>query len=196
MKDEIPTGSTEPSKIIHEPGRYQAGPHTEPPPTFQPPWMAQPGPESSENAAQAATTGSGGPGHKIEEVPVVESFAGDGAWVDDSERLPKPMRYAFADMSGVVFGVWIPVLLAFFLPWNQWGSYPKLFAGMDAGHVVVALIIAIPPWYVLTRHLLRGRLWDGILDMLLWAIWESLTMIALCYLYPDRAQHVIWNASN
>jgi hypothetical protein len=129
-------------------------------------------------------------------VPIVESFAGEGGRQDYAESLPAPMRYAFADMSGVVFGVWIPVLLAFFLPWEEWGSYPKLFAGMDAGHVVVALIIAIPPWFALTKHLARGRLWDGILDMLLWAIWESLTMIALCYLYPDRAQHVIWNASN
>jgi hypothetical protein len=98
-------------------------------------------------------------------------------------------------MSGVVFWVWIPALLAFFLPWEQWVGQTQVVGSLSASRLVVALIIAIPPWIVLTRHLARGRMWDGVLDMFLWAIWECMAIITLCYLYPARAEQAIWNAS-
>jgi hypothetical protein len=60
----------------------------------------------------------------------------------------------------------------------------------------VAVLIALPPFIVLTIHLAKGRLWDGIMDMFLWAIWECIVMILLCFLYPDRGADVIWHASD
>ncbi len=105
------------------------------------------------------------------------------------------MRLVYGDMAGVVFLCWIPILAAFFLPWSLFMPDVVLVGELTVLHLAVAGLIAVFPWIVLILHLVRGRIWDGILDMLLWAIWECLIVITLCYLYPDRAQALFWNAS-
>jgi hypothetical protein len=109
--------------------------------------------------------------------------------------LGEPMRLVFGDMSGAFFLVFIPVLFAFFFPWNLWLPNIAVAKGLTVRHLALACTIAIFPWIVLTLHLARGRLWDGILDMFLWAIWECGIMITLCYLYPHRAEAVLYNAA-
>lgn len=110
-------------------------------------------------------------------------------------KLPPPLRFIFGDMLGVVILVWLPVFLAFFIPWELYGLNIKLGKQLTLGMLFSALIIALPPWIILSRHLLRGRLWDGIIEMFLWAIWECGAVIFLSYLHPEQAEKVIWNAS-
>ncbi|MCX6645804.1 MAG: hypothetical protein NTY09_05535 [bacterium] len=109
--------------------------------------------------------------------------------------LPPPMKMVFADMAGVVFLVWLPIMAAFLLPWSVWVDSTPIIRGLNKVHIIVALIISLPPWIVLMMHLKRGRLADGILDMFLWAIWESIIMISMCYLYPRESEKLIWHAS-
>ncbi|GAG22329.1 unnamed protein product, partial [marine sediment metagenome] len=91
--------------------------------------------------------------------------------------------------------VFIPVIFAFFFPWNSLIGDITLFRDITLADLAMNGIIAVFPWIVLILHLVRGRIWDGILDMMLWAIWECFIMLILCYLYPDRAESVIWHAS-
>lgn len=116
--------------------------------------------------------------------------------------LPPPIRLVFGDMAGVVFLVWFPIMAALLIPWTNWLSMDPMVIGFGKNAMVISLvqlivplIIAFPPWIVLMIHLKRGRLWDGILDMFLWAIWESLIMIIMCYLYPGHTEKLIWHAS-
>ena len=114
-----------------------------------------------------------------------------------SEKPPAPpSRFVYGEMAGAVFWCWIPVFLAFFLPWHSWLPRQPVIGDLSLIHLVVAVIIALPPWIVLLMHLVRGRLADGITDMLLWAIWECLAMVFLCYFYPDRGRDVLWQASS
>jgi hypothetical protein len=167
----VPTGSASPSRILRESGEE---------------WIA-PNPIMHEETDMSH-------GHEplrvLEGEPVTEDY-------DYQHRAPiTPLRFAFGDMIGVFFLIWIPVLIAFFVPWDSMTNRQPVYGSLTIGRLIVALIIAVPPWVVLTRHLARGRMWDGILDMLLWALWMSGAMIVLCYLYPGRAEQVIWNASD
>jgi len=111
-------------------------------------------------------------------------------------RVPgSPMRLAFGDMAGFLFLVWLPILLAFIVPWEHFIPRTSLFGGISAVQLLIAFIIAFPPWIVLLLHLARGRLWDGIMDMLLWVIWECAVMITFCYLYPARAEQILGHAT-
>ena len=107
-----------------------------------------------------------------------------------------PGRFVFADMSGVIAFVWLPVGLMFFLPFNRLFGNTLMIGDLQITHFIVGLGIAIIPWFVLLNHLRKGRLWDGIIDMFLWAIWECIAVITLCYLYPDQAEQVIYRASD
>jgi hypothetical protein len=191
-KHEIPTG----------PGsRYQSGPHEPSHPTFTPPWTVnnepvRPPVEILTPQDQMRGTSSTGVGWTDSGMPLggIEGESLVSEHAQGYQTLPPPLRFVFGDMVGVVFWVWIPVLFAFFLPWDRWIITPSLPEGLTAGKLALALVIAVPPWIVLTRHLMRGHIWDGILDMFLWAIWESMAVITLSYLYPGHAQQVIWNA--
>jgi hypothetical protein len=117
-----------------------------------------------------------------------------------SERVERPLlpplRFVFGEVWGIVFLIWLPILILFFFPWTIIGQNEAVVGSLKLHQLLFALVIALPPWIVLIVHLVRGRLWDGILDMFLWAIWESFIMLILCYLYPERASSVIWNASS
>lgn len=127
--------------------------------------------------------------------PLQDEDAGYGGFGEALVKpLPAPMRLIFGDMAGVVFLVWFPIMAAFLIPWSNWIPLDPIVKDMNLVHVIVALIIALPPWIILMIHLKRGHLWDGILDMFLWAIWESIIMITLCYLYPGHAEKLIWHA--
>ena len=182
----VPTGSTPPSRIIRETGAHEpiAPPSSATPPSWPPPPGSHHGSTLIDLNREASETADYG--HYAAE----EHFEGEY----EGDALPHPLRFAFGDMHGVVFLVWIPVLLAFFLPWMKWTGGATILRDFTVAHLISALIIAIPPWIVLTRHLRRGRMWDGVLDMFLWAIWECGVMITLCYLYPERAQIANWNA--
>jgi len=140
-----------------------------------------------------------------------------GSWVpslDDGHRATEPVRqpapagapceeaqgegttFVFGEMWGAVFLAWLPVMVVFFLPWSTLFGDGRFLGSMTFGQLIAAVVIAVPPWVVLLTRLLKGRLWDGILEMFLWAIWECMAMIMLCYLYPDRAGAVIWHASD
>ncbi len=108
---------------------------------------------------------------------------------------PKPARFIFGEMFGAVFLAWIPVVVAFFLPWSVWTGDAAIAGSLTVTHLIVALIIALPPWVVLLLKLIRGRLLDGIIEMFLWAIWECVAMVILCYLYPGQGENLIWHAS-
>lgn len=112
-----------------------------------------------------------------------------------AKPLPPPLKLVFGEMAGVVFWVWLPIMIAFLVPWSYWVDFDPIVKGLNKIHLIVALIIAFPPWIVLLLHLKRGRLVDGILDMFLWAIWESIIMITMCYLYPRESEKLIWHAS-
>lgn len=112
------------------------------------------------------------------------------------KELGEPMRLVFGDMTGVFILCWIPVIFAFFFPWSVFIRNVTVVGDLDSHQLALALTIGIFPWIVLVLHVWKGRLWDGILDMILWALWECLIMIALCYLYPDRAQEIIFRASD
>jgi hypothetical protein len=182
--------------------RYKSGPHETPPPTFTPPWMSQqdnvppPPPPPPTNYSGRSWSPNAYNGGMTEQPASMEGQSLVDAKSAEYGTIPPHLRFVFGDMIGVVFWVWIPVILAFFVPWDRLVNMPSLPQGLTAGKVMVALIISIPPWVVLTRHLSRGHLWDGILDMFLWAIWECIAVITLAYLYPERAQQVIWNSSS
>jgi hypothetical protein len=106
------------------------------------------------------------------------------------------MRLIYGDMAGVFFFCWVPVFVAFFFPWDLLFGTGKVISDMTYSQLAMASLIAIFPWVVLILHLWRGRLLDGILDMLLWTVWECMIMLTLCYLYPDRAQDVLYHASD
>jgi len=108
----------------------------------------------------------------------------------------QPMRFVFGDMAGAVFLVWLPVLIAFAVPWGNFFGDVTVYGTLKLTHLIVAGIIALPPWIVLMLHLFRGRLWDGILDMFLWAIWECAAVIILAFLYPEQTKQLIWQAGS
>ena len=109
---------------------------------------------------------------------------------------PQPLRIVFGDMAGFVFLVWFPVMICFLLGKSGLLEHAEI-PGMpfDGLQLAVAAIIAFPPWIILWLHLARGRLWDGILDMFLWAIWECAVMITFSFFFPGLAERIIWNAS-
>ena len=111
-------------------------------------------------------------------------------------EMGQPGRFVFADMSGVLLLVWFPVMVAFFFPFKEYLGDVPLAGSFGLSHLVSAFIIAIGPWFVLLNHLRKGRLFDGIADMILWAIWECLIVITLTFFYKEQAREVFWNASS
>jgi len=111
------------------------------------------------------------------------------------KKASPPLRFVFGDMWGVIFLIWVPVIICFFLPWHLLIPDTEIIGNLKYHQAIFGLVIALPPWIVLIVHLTRGRLLDGILDMFLWAIWECFIMILLCFLYPDVGSDVIWNGS-
>ena len=107
-----------------------------------------------------------------------------------------PMRLIYGDMVGVFFLCWIPMMVGFFFPWSLIIPNTRLFDELTLHQLAFASLIAIFPWIVLILHLWRGRLWDGILDMLLWALWECIIVLILCYLYPDQSKDLIFKAGS
>jgi len=107
----------------------------------------------------------------------------------------KPGRFVFADMSGVVLLVWLPVVIAFFFPFEKLFGKVIVTGDMDLSHILVALVISIGPWAVLFNHLRKGRLMDGVTDMFLWSIWECMAVITLSFFYQEQAREVLWNST-
>ena len=83
------------------------------------------------------------------------------------KKPPEPLRFVFGDMWGVVFFIWLPVVVGFFLPWHQLVPDAAIIGNLKYHQAIFGLVLALPPWIVLIIHLSRGRLLDGILDMFL-----------------------------
>lgn len=130
-------------------------------------------------------------------IPLVENQPPSDTGVIVPKRLPgKPSRFFFADMLTVILLCWIPCILAFFLPWEGIGSTTPVLKDITSRDLLLAAVVALPPWIILTIHLGKGRLWDGTIDMLLWAFWECFMTIILFSLYPEQTEKIIYNAKN
>ena len=157
-------------------------------------WNQEKRAETSGEARPVGGASGFKPGDESEPQPIYDMGSPGG---ERYARAALPLRIVFGDMAGFVFLVWFPIFFCFFLGWTGWLGTARM-PGMPFNviQLVVAAIIAFPPWIVLWRHLVRGRLWDGILDMFLWAIWESTVMIMFCYFFPGIAGRILWHASD